>query len=278
MRRIFFLIYRRLSFFWRAKTRHDIHSPFLAEFVEKVVEDNRWFYAFSDIEEMRRLKRKQDKELIAPSTLGAGTQFSTKPKISAGVLMHRSAVPPETGRQLFRLALWLQPGQILELGTAQGISTAYLAAADRRTKIISVEGHPPLAKKATQFLQSLDCGHVKIINSDFESALPEALQSIGSVDLLFIDGDHRGDMVIHYAMSSLEYQTERTVWVIADIHWSNSMYDAWKKLINFPGVSYSVDLFHLGIIFFNASKPTPPQHVALVPASWKPWRIGLWGG
>jgi predicted O-methyltransferase YrrM len=271
------LLYHRLSFFWHARTRHDVHSPFLAEFVEKVVEDERWFYAFSAIEKVRQHRRSHDKELIKPSGFGAGSQFATQPTIHAGTLLHRSAVPPSTGRQLFRLAHWLQARRILELGTAQGVSAAYLAAADRRAKMISIEGHPPLAERAALFLQSLDLHNVQVINDDFDSALPAALHTLGLVDLLFIDGDHRGEKVMHYAERCLNYCTKKTVWVIADIHWSHSMHEAWKKLQKLPGVSFSVDLFHLGIIFFHDLHQGKPQHIALVPAHWKPWRLGLWG-
>lgn len=272
-----FHIQQRIRFYWSAITRHDIHSPFLAEMVEKVVEDKRWFYAFSTIETLRQYRSNHDGELISPSDFGAGSQFKAAKKIKAGKLLQRSSVPPETGRQLFRLTLWLKPQSMLELGAAQGVSTAYLASADHRTRFITIEGHPPLAQRAGQFLQDLNCGHVTLINASFEEALPKALKLLGHLDFLFVDGDHREEKVVQYARQCLAFSSENCVWVIADIHWSPSMYRAWEHLKGLPGVAFSVDLFHLGILFFKMPQPGKAQHITVVPARWKPWRLGLWG-
>ena len=44
---------------------------------------------------------------------------------------------------------------------------------------------------------------------------------------------------------------EDTVFVIGDIHWSNEMHEAWKKIKANPLVTLSIDLFEAGILFFH---------------------------
>jgi len=39
--------------------------------------------------------------------------------------------------------------------------------------------------------------------------------------------------------------------IIDDIYWSDDMELAWQTIKNHPRVTSSIDLFHMGIIFFN---------------------------
>jgi hypothetical protein len=40
--------------------------------------------------------------------------------------------------------------------------------------------------------------------------------------------------------------------IIDDIYWSKEMENAWTKIKNHPQVSSTIDIFQLGIVFFNA--------------------------
>lgn len=277
MRRLrywYFFIATRIRFFLAARTRFDVHSPFLAEFVAQVLEDRRWFYAFSVIETARS-QWLYDETPMEASPFGAGSMVSTARRLTAGALLRHSSVGPEAGRRLFRLALWLQPTTVLELGTCMGISTAYLAAGRASATFISIEGCRPLAEKARQHLQELGLNHIRIVNGAFADALPEVLSQLQQVDLLFIDGDHRGDAVLGYLHTCLPFLHEQSVVVVADIHWSEDMWRAWQTMQALPQVTGSTDLFHLGVLFFRKAFKHP-VHATLAPWHWKPWRIGWW--
>jgi hypothetical protein len=71
-------------------------------------------------------------------------------------------------------------------------------------------------------------------------------------------------------------EPQEAVFVFADIHWTDEMERAWQKLCAMPEVTLSIDLFHVGLLFFNPDI-REKQHYAIVPAVWKPWRMGLWG-
>lgn len=264
---------RRLRFFLNAKTRYDLHSPFVAELAERVLEDRRAFYAFSDIE-IARGRWLFDREVIPASNLGAGSLVSAAAARSAADILRSAAVDVETGRRLFRLAHWHKPATILELGTSQGISTAYLASADRQAQVFTIEGNPPLAEKAKRHFSELGLNHIQVITGSFEEQLPAVLKKMDRVDLLFIDGDHREAALLEYARQCAAYRTDDSVFVIADIHWSDEMESGWAQLCALPEVTLSVDLFHFGLLFFK-KEFRERQHLAIVPARWKPWRLGV---
>ncbi len=273
MRHVFSALFRRLRFFCAARTRHDVHSPFIAELVEQVLEDKRWYYAFTFVE-MSRRRWLRDGDAVSASPYGAGTLAGRKPADRAGEIVRRSAVNPETGRRLFRIACWLKPRNIIELGTSMGVSTAYLASANRQTRVITIEGNGAVAKKARSHFEALHLDNIQLIEGSFNEKLPEALRMVGQIDMIFIDGDHREEAVLRYVRMCMEYSHEKSVFLIADIHWSAEMERAWKKLCAWPEVTLSVDLFHMGLLFLRREF-REKQHLGLVPAWWKPWRIGV---
>lgn len=267
---------RRFRFFWAARTRYDIHSPFVAGLVEAVLEDKRFYYAFSDIE-VARSRWLTDEEMMDLPRLGAGSTISDAEQRRAGDILLSAAVSPETGRRLFRLVLWLQPESILELGASMGISTAYLAAADARIPLLSIEGNAAVAAKARQHLTDLGLQHTQIVSGLFDEQLPVALSKLGRLGLLFIDGDHRREAVLKHVQTCLKYHHNDSVFAIADIHWSDDMELAWSELCALPEVTLSVDLFHVGLLFFK-KELIEKQHFIVVPAAWKPWRMGFFSG
>lgn len=265
---------RRLRFYLAARTRYDLHSPFIAELTEDVLEDRRVYYAFSHIE-VARERWLLDKDPVPAALFGAGSKTGRPTRHTAGSLLSSSAVDAETGRRLFRLALRQKPDTILELGTSQGISTSYLAAANTQTRVITIEGNPVLAQKARSHFDELGLPNIRIFTGSFEEQLPHALEAAGTVDLLFMDGDHREEALLRCVRQCMACRGDGSVFVIADIHWSDEMERAWEQLCELPEVTLSVDLFHTGLLFFR-KEFREKQHVSIVPASWKPWRIGIW--
>lgn len=264
---------RRLCFYTAALTRYDLHSPFLAELAEAVVEDQRVYYAFSHIETARE-RWQFDRTPLPASSFGAGSKVSEAAMRSAGSLLRGSAVDAETGQRLFRLALWQKPASILELGASQGISTLYLASANTQTPVLTIEGHLEVARKAREHFDEMGRANIRLFSGSFDEQLKPALETAGQVDLLFIDGDHREEALMRYVEQCLARRSESSVFVIADIHWSNDMERAWSRLCALPEVTLSVDLYQLGLLFFR-QEFREKQHVAIVPAWWKPWRMGF---
>lgn len=271
----FRLLLRWLRYFWRAKTIYDVHSPFVADLVNAVLEDTRHFYAFSEIEGMRRQLLESKKE-VRIEDHGAGSKVNESNNRTIGNITRYSAISPRVGRWLFRLAHFHKPQIILELGTSMGISTLYLAAGALNAKVITMEGCADIAKQAQRNFTFLNKKNIESREGVFEKLLPTALSDLQKIDLLFLDGDHRAGASLQYFEQCLAYAHEQSVFVIADIHWSEEMETAWKQLKLHPRVSLSIDLFYIGFLFFRTENKQP-EHYTLIERKYKIWRLGIFG-
>jgi predicted O-methyltransferase YrrM len=269
----FRLILRYLQYFFKARTRYDLHAPFAYELAESILEDTRRFYAFRDIELLRRgLLKNQDSVQIQDH--GAGSMVSANPVRQIRSLACYSAISPASGALLFRLVQFSRPKKMLELGTSLGLSAAYQSLAARDAEMISIEGCPQTAALARQNLAKLDVRNVTLLVGTFEQQLPRALQQLKQVDYLFIDGDHREGASLAYFEACLPYLHAHSVVVMADIHWSNEMESAWRTLQQHERIRLSVDLFHFGLLFFRPEIKVKSS-LPLIKAKYKPWRMGF---
>jgi predicted O-methyltransferase YrrM len=69
--------------------------------------------------------------------------------------------------------------------------------------------------------------------------------------MVFFDANHTKEATLNYFNQCLEKANNNTVFIFDDIYWSEGMTEAWKEIYSNPAVTYSIDLFHLGIVFFN---------------------------
>ncbi len=267
------LLFRFLKFYLRAKTRYNVHSPFVFEFTEAVLEDDRWYYAFSEVEALRNFLR-SDKTNITVTDFGAGSQVTPGKERSLADLAKFSAKPPLACQYLFKIVDKYKPKTMLELGTSLAISTAYQAAGSLGARFITIEGCPNVAMYAKKNLELLKVKNVEQLLGQFDEKLPEALQSLDKLDYLFVDGNHRKAPTLKYFEECLAHAHEGSVFIFDDIHWSEEMEVAWETIQQHPKVKVTVDLFFFGVVFFRKENQVK-EHFTLVPWIWKPWRIGF---
>ncbi len=267
------LFIRYLRFLIAAKTRYDIDSPFVTEFITHVLEDRRQFYAFPLIEWIRRLLWK-DKTEISITDHGAGSRITKKSVRTIRHIVRHGAISRRQGQYLFKIALYYQPSKIVELGTSLGISTLYLALTDSRRPVVTVEGSEEIARKAAETFYRLKLKNISIINDTFQKALTVIREEWKNIDLLYLDGDHRSGSSLQYFEYCLPLFHEKSILVLADIYWSEEMQQAWQKIKSHSSVTVALDLFDFGILFFDPGIREKIS-VKLVPVRYKPWRIGL---
>lgn len=261
-----------LRFYLAADTRYQVHSPFVFEFVREVLEDRRWFYAFDDVEAIRARMMNSTVALEVTDFGASGSGQTVSQKKTLRHIARVAASSPAQGRRLFRLAQWLKPGHILELGTAVGVGTMYLASAARNARFITLEGSEACTHVARANLGILHLNHsVEVLHGPFKDTLSRALQSLGRVDLIFFDGHHRKTPTLTYFEQCLPYVHDRTVLVFDDIWWSPDMAEAWAQIRQHPRVTLSIDCYDLGFVFLNPDI-REKQHFRLAPATWKPWK------
>lgn len=244
------IIWKYLKYRWRAKTAYDVHSPFLFDFIEHVLKNDRDYYIFEEIEELRNQLIHIETELNVID-YGAGSKKGSDPRRKISTIAKNTLITPKFGRLLFYLAEHYGSKNILELGTSLGISTLYLAGAKRNANIISLEGSPEIANFAKQNFARLHIDQIEIMTGEFSQTLPLALKKLRIIDLAFIDGNHRREPTIRYFEEILPFCHDHSILVFDDIHWSTEMEEAWNHIIKDKRVSLSIDLFFKGIVFLN---------------------------
>lgn len=250
-----------LKYRLKAKTKYSIHSPFLFDLVNEVFNDHRVYYAFDEIEAIRKYLLK-DQKTIEMEDYGAGSKILHTTIRGICDIVKTSALPPKYGRLLFRLVNYFQPKTILELGTGAGIGTMYMGMAAREKKIITLDGSMALSEVAQRNFDYLHLNHIEVITGKFGRTLSRAFSKLNQIEFLFIDGDHRKSALVDYFEQCLPRLKEDAIMVIDDINWSNEMNKGWQMLTQNEQVTLSLDLFRMGILFFRQG--IKKQHLKLL--------------
>lgn len=215
-----------------------------------MLNDHSHYPAYDPVEALRKQLLK-DHTLLQFPDLGAGASFSAHRQRTVAALARHAAKSRKYGQLLFRVAKHFQPNTIIELGTSLGITSAYLAAAIPSGKLYTLEGAPAIAVAARKHLDQLSLNNAEVIEGHFDQVLPDLLRSCGTVDLAYIDGNHRKQPTLNYFRQFLDHIGPTAVMIFDDIHWSAEMEAAWLEIKADPRVMLTVDLFFLGLVFFN---------------------------
>lgn len=230
---------------------HGVHSPFVFNFITEVLNDDRFFYCYKPIEQLRQ-QLLANETRITVQDIGAGSRIFKNAERSICSIAASSLKPAKYARLLFRMVNYLQPQHILELGSSLGITTAYLASANINTTVFTIEGSPSVANVAQQNFNQLGLQNISLQQGNFDEVLQPLLQSnFRFLDFVFIDGNHRKEPTIRYFEQMLPYIHEKTVLIFDDIHWSREMEEAWEYIKLHEKVTLTVDLFFIGIVFFR---------------------------
>lgn len=250
-----------LNYIYNGKTRYLIHSPFVFNFINEVLRDNRQFYAFELVDALRR-KSLKDKRVLNVVELGAGKGKGTSSKKTVATLTKNTAITPKYGQLLFRMVDYFQPEGILEVGTGLGFATAYLSMAKPSAKTITLEGNRAIAQVAEEHFISLGINSIEIIRGNFDDSLQAVLARNKPLGMVFIDGNHTAEATLRYFNQCLPHCNQHTILVFDDINWSADMQKAWKEIRQHEKVTLSIDLFRMGLIFFT-DEIKQPYHMQL---------------
>ncbi|GAB3432377.1 O-methyltransferase [Niabella aquatica] len=229
---------------------HGVHSPFVFEFITKVMNDFTLYEEYAKVEGLRKALLKDTTELEVKD-MGAGSARTSSDKRSIASIAKNAAKPKKFGQLLYRIVKYYQPKTILELGTSLGITTSYLALARPDASVTTMEGAPEIAAKAQENFQKLDIENVRIVEGNFDDTLEGVLRQNPEIDLAFIDGNHRQEPTERYFYQLLPYIHNDSLLIFDDIHWSKEMETAWKNIVQHEAVACDIDLFYIGIISFR---------------------------
>ena len=273
---IWSLLFRCKSFavyFLKSKTKFDIHSPLVFDFICNVLEEDKWYYAFDDLEKVRTVLLKNE-QLLEITDFGAGSQVLKTHKRKIKDIAANSLSARYFCQILFSLVHWLKPPAVLELGTSLGLSTLYLAKPNKKSKITTIEGCKQIADKAEPLFRLFHADNIQLVNGNFDDVLEKTLKEQGKISLFVIDGNHRKEATLRYFKQCLSSATENAVFVFDDIYWSKEMKEAWDEIKLHPKSKLTIDIFQFGLVFLH-NEVLEKQHFTLIDCKYKFWRTGL---
>jgi predicted O-methyltransferase YrrM len=249
-----------ISFIGQSNNSHGIHSPFVFNLYNEVLNVKKEYYFFGPIESLRA-SYLNNHTMINMVDLGAGSSLGAATQRKLSKIAVTSLQSPKNAALLFRLVDYFQPKNIIELGTSLGITTCYLAKAKRNSPIVSIEGNPSLAELAQQGFKKMGIANINIKTGSFEKHFLNTLQAFQQADFILFDGNHRLKPTLQYFEEALPFSHENSVFVFDDIYWSEEMKSAWQTIKNHPEVTITIDLFEMGLVFFR--KGQTKQHFKL---------------
>ena len=229
---------------------HGIHSPFVFSFIKNVLRDKKKYDWYHIIETGRQKLLKQS-AAIEVEDFGAGSAIIKTNKRVVADMAKSSLKSVKYAQLLYRIVNYYKPQVILELGTSFGITTSYLAAANANAKVYTIEGSAAIADIAQKTFKRIDLKNIELTTGDFDNTLPALLAKLNTIDLAFIDGNHRKEPTIDYFRQLAARSGPGTILLFDDIHWSQEMEEAWALIQQDPCVKLSIDLFFIGIVSFN---------------------------
>jgi predicted O-methyltransferase YrrM len=244
------LAYRYLKYLLQSNTKYGVHPPFLFNLVTKVFEDKTYYPAYQSIEQLKTALLKNDQKIMV-TDYGAGSRIDSGNERMISQITRHTSKSTKYGRLLFRLVRYLKPDNIIELGTSMGLSAAYMAEGNPQSKVYTIEGCPHIAQIAQSNFHKLKLQNINLITGTFEDQLSGLLEKTGTIQFVFIDGNHRKNPTMLYFEQCMERAVNDTCLVFDDIHWSEEMESAWKEIKYNRKVTLSVDLFFMGLVFLK---------------------------
>ncbi len=228
-----------------------IHSPHLFYIVNMLFYDRNSYYCFHDIENQRARLLRATKTLSVTDYGTGGSKQETVHQRKVSQIAHTSLCSPKEGQLLFRLAEYLKPRNIIELGSSLGISTAYLATATPTATIHTFEGSEAIAAEALKVWENIGISNIRPHIDNIDNSLESALTQLDTIDFAYIDANHTESATLRYFNAIAEYCHEKSVIILDDIYYNRGMGRAWELIKKDKRVTSTIDLFDMGIVFFN---------------------------
>lgn len=233
----------------KSKNRHGTHSPFVYKLLDEVIYLKGSYYNYEKIDFIRK-KMERDPRIIQITDFGAGSKKLTNQRKIAEIAK-TSVKSKKLAELLYRLVLHFKPKSILELGTSLGITTCYLASANTKCPVYTIEGDPIIRNLAIENFKELNLKNIKSIEGNFADVLPKVLQELGGVDFAFIDGNHRKEPTLRYFNALVDKMPNGGILIFDDIYWSKEMTEAWNDIVKSDKINVTIDLFYFGIAFIR---------------------------
>jgi len=248
-------IFKYLSFYFRASTKYQVHSPFVYDFVENVLEDTRRYYFFDTIEKYRQILS-VDKTVI------------TAKQEKIGSLARELVIKKRIGQLLFRLVHHYKPKELLLVGVFPGVATLYQSTPSYKTSIKGLESRKEVANKLNYYFKELGVPNIQLLYGKLNELLLIELAKQPKLSYIYfkeLPDRSTLEMIISACDTDSMLLIERP-------YQNEENLSTWQWLYDNTSVTISIDLYQLGILFFRKEQKEK-VHYELIRSSLKPWSV-----
>ena len=210
------MIFSYLKYLLQRKSEYSIHSPFVYDFMRKVLNDHG---SNRDYDTIFRVARLLDKR------------------------KHISYNLRRQSRLLYRMVRYYEPASVVSFGHITALNATAMALGNMQTKVY--------LEQSETFLETLNSMGVVNVNriqpAEFDSTHFRRLNT----GFVFFSRDSFEDDTWDYLADCLNYKTADSVFVFEGIHHNRAMEDAWEEIKANEDVSVTFDLYCIGMVFFR---------------------------
>lgn len=205
-----------LKYLWHRKSEYKIHSPFVFDFMRKVLNDSG---SNRDYDTIYRIARLLDKRKHIRYNLR------------------------KQSRLLYRMVKYFEPDSVVSFGKLSALNTTALALGNLQTRVYLEESDDFL-----ETLNSMGVVNVNLIQpGEFDS---EHFRQLNT-GFVFFSRDSFEDDTWDYLADCLNHKTSDSVFVFEGIHRNRDMEEAWEEIKTNEDVSVTFDLYCIGMAFFR---------------------------
>lgn len=205
-----------LKYLLQRKSEYNIHSPFVFDFVTKVLNDRG---SNRDYDTIVRIGRLLDKK------------------------KHVSYSKRKRSRLLYRVIRHYEPDSVVSFGSITALNATALALGCLQTKIY--------LEQTEDFLETLNAmGVINVSLIQPDEFASTRFRRLNTSFVFFGRDSFEGD-TWDYLVDCLNYKTADSVFIFEDIHHNRDMEDAWEEIKANEDVSVSFDLYGIGMVFFR---------------------------
>lgn len=205
-----------LKYLVHCKSEYGIHSPFVYEFMRKVLNDRGSNRDYDTIYRIARLRSKRK---------------------------HINYNLRKQSRLLYRMVRYFEPDSVVSFGKVSALNTAAMALGHLQTKVYLEESDDFL-----ELLNSMGVVNVNLIQpEEFDS---EHFKRLNTGFVFFSRDSFEGE-TWDYLADCLNHKSSESVFVFEGIHHNRDMEDAWEEIKANEDVSVTFDLYCIGMVFFR---------------------------
>jgi predicted O-methyltransferase YrrM len=176
-----------------------------------------------------------------------------------GLSQHKEAQHKNYGVLLFRMVHFFKCRTILQIRAYSGILSLYLSMASRKDcTCYALEENSGLLEAVKVFAEQQRLKNLHFMEGEYAGNLKKLKTIMPSFDLIFINQSENPEKTLESIELSKHFIEEKSILIIDGISSNKKMKEIWKKIKNHPETSVTIDLFALGIVFFD--KKLHKQH------------------